>query len=890
MRQFRRPFAASGRNITVKLLLIIVFISVASGGCAPLKKSPGTSFSVDTFVEKGDVEGYVYVEDAAPSGKVLRNSKIEWRRLAILQKQPPIPGYTVVSGAVIEYKDDPTLSTFTDSNGYFKLKNVPQITNPEAASIPEIIASPPSGDPNFQNVLPAIVAVASNPASEKEIVSLKVVPQRAAVSSNETHQFIPLGKTVSGKVIVRTGVTWSVIGNIGTIDSAGLFKSADVEGTGEVAATLGSFQATAEVRVNKSSADLGTISGKVTYTDGSPITGAYVIADGANRVVKTGSDGGFDLPLIPEGTWTVLAIFGGKTVAQGIVQVTGGQTATLNLTVAVSSPLPYIESISPSSGAPGQTITISGKSFVSSQGSGSITFSGVLASVSSWGDASIVCTVPTGAVSGNVVVTVNGLMSNPFPFAVIPPPPPPPQIASISPSSGQAGASVTIAGSHFGASQGQSTVEFSGVKATVTSWSDNQVVCVAPNGATTGTVLVTVGSQASNAMNFTVTPPRPVISSITPSDGPVSSAVTISGSNFGQSQGQSTVVFNGIPAAVSSWSDASIVCSVPSGASAGNVVVTVQGQGSNSIYFSVWGKLIFSMNRFSDSISVVDTMTQAVVRTIPAGASQPIKGAVSPDGKLLCVSNQNSSSVSLIDTTTCQVVKTIPVGQGPLGLTFTPDGSKVYVANYFGDDLSVINTATQLVTSSITLGGNWPRAIAIAPNFGGLFGYVPRGAVEKVNLATGIVERQINTGTMPIGIAIHPAGTYAYVGNEGEGANPAVNPNTVAVVNLATDAIETIIPVGLRPYGVAISPDGKLAATANSGDNTVSVIDTMTRAVVQTIAVSGSPLDVAFTVDNRYLYSLDTGANKISIIDRNGYAIVKSITVGAFPYGIAVQP
>src|SRR5579883_2912400 len=70
----------------------------------------------------------------------------------------------------------------------------------------------------------------------------------------------------------------------------------------------------------------------------------------------------------------------------------------------------------------------------------------------------------------------------------------------------------------------------------------------------------------------------PQISSLSPTSGSVGTAVTITGTNFGSTQGTSTVTFNGTAAAATNWSSTKIVAPVPSGATTGNVVVTVAGQ------------------------------------------------------------------------------------------------------------------------------------------------------------------------------------------------------------------------------------------------------------------------------------------------------------------------
>jgi hypothetical protein len=181
----------------------------------------------------------------------------------------------------------------------------------------------------------------------------------------------------------------------------------------------------------------------------------------------------------------------------------------------------------------------------------------------------------------NIEGTLNGNYDS---LITIPLPTSPPSISGLSPTSGASGTAVTISGSNFRTAQGSSTVTFNGVAATPTSWSATSIVVPAPSGAATGPVVVTVGGQASNGVTFTV-PPQ--ISSLSPNFGPIGAAVTISGSNFGVTQGSSTVTFNGTSATPSSWSNTTMVVPVPLGATTGPVVVAVGGQASNGATFTV---------------------------------------------------------------------------------------------------------------------------------------------------------------------------------------------------------------------------------------------------------------------------------------------------------------
>jgi hypothetical protein len=196
--------------------------------------------------------------------------------------------------------------------------------------------------------------------------------------------------------------------------------------------------------------------------------------------------------------------------------------------------------------------------------------------------------VPAGATPGNVVVTVGGISSNGVAFAVTTGTAP--SIASLNPTFGPVGTSVAIYGANFGASQGTSTVTFNGtLAAPASSWGPTSIGVVVPSGATPGNVVVTVGGVSSNGVAFAVTTgTSPSIASLSPTFGPVGTPMTITGANFGASQGTSTVTFNGTLAApASSWGPTSIGVVVPSGATPGNVVVTVGGVASNGVAFTV---------------------------------------------------------------------------------------------------------------------------------------------------------------------------------------------------------------------------------------------------------------------------------------------------------------
>lgn len=86
-------------------------------------------------------------------------------------------------------------------------------------------------------------------------------------------------------------------------------------------------------------------------------------------------------------------------------------------------------------------------------------------------------------------------------------------------------------------------------------------------------------------VNASLTPPTLI--SLSVSSGPVGTSVTLTGTTFSTVQGTSTVKFNGTTATPSSWSNTSITAPVPVGATTGLVIVTVQGNATSGITFTV---------------------------------------------------------------------------------------------------------------------------------------------------------------------------------------------------------------------------------------------------------------------------------------------------------------
>ncbi|MBI4319009.1 MAG: IPT/TIG domain-containing protein [Chloroflexi bacterium] len=202
---------------------------------------------------------------------------------------------------------------------------------------------------------------------------------------------------------------------------------------------------------------------------------------------------------------------------------------SISASVKVTAIDPLIKSVNPATAWYDDEVTLAGKNFGPSQGNSRLTLYGVgndwglVIKATSWSDTQIKLKVPRGVLvtdsskepTGDVEVVVDvrgaaapaGLLSNRAKLTIGKPGP---KIASVSPQSGMLGQEVTISGSGFGATQGNSTITFhrttvasnSVNRNMITSWSDKELRVKVPDNTWSGDVVVKVGGVESNRQRF----------------------------------------------------------------------------------------------------------------------------------------------------------------------------------------------------------------------------------------------------------------------------------------------------------------------------------------------------------------------------------------------------
>lgn len=151
---------------------------------------------------------------------------------------------------------------------------------------------------------------------------------------------------------------------------------------------------------------------------------------------------------------------------------------------------------------------------------------------------------------------------------------------------------------------------------------------------------------------------------------PAGTTVNITGYGFGDTQGTSTLTFNGTPATVSTWSNTEIAATVPSGITSGPIVVSVELGVSNPIDFAA------------------PSTAQPQISSVTPDLGN-IGGTVVINGQNLCTASVTFNGISASPSgwnTDQQIIAPVPTGAttGPVTATVNSLSSNPFMFTVLG--------------------------------------------------------------------------------------------------------------------------------------------------------------------------------------------------------------
>ncbi|MBD8235398.1 YncE family protein [Pseudomonas fluorescens] len=289
------------------------------------------------------------------------------------------------------------------------------------------------------------------------------------------------------------------------------------------------------------------------------------------------------------------------------------------------------------------------------------------------------------------------------------------------------------------------------------------------------------------------------------------------------------------------------------------------GNTPNHLALSSDNSTLYVANFGSKTVSVIDTATRKVTRTISL-ATAPRGIAIHPSGQTLYVTVE-TSSILAIETENFQTIKTIAGFNYCSAMCLNPTGSSLYVGSGHHHITQEIKTSTY--TTVRYLSSDYYTANAVTTNRSGSRVYTTGNYVNEFNQSTGtLLGRYHNGSTASYGLAYSPTEEILYVTTYGS------TPTNGSLNILST----TTTPPSLikkfenlpQPWGIAFTPNGDKAYMCLHADNSIKIIDTATRLITGEVNTTTHPLDrpkeIVISSDGAVAYVANSGNNNVIIV------------------------
>ncbi len=316
------------------------------------------------------------------------------------------------------------------------------------------------------------------------------------------------------------------------------------------------------------------------------------------------------------------------------------------------------------------------------------------------------------------------------------------------------------------------------------------------------------------------------------------------------------------------------------------------------------GDRLYVVNKSDASLSLLDAGTGKSRAVMPIEKNSH-EAELLTDGKAVAVSGYGTTAepgryVSLLDAATGKLLTTIDIGEGsrPHGLKALANG-RLLVTAEGKHELVVVDPQAGRVLSRYPTGKDVSHMVTASPD--GRRAYVSSlagGVVTVIDLASGKVVQNVETGKGAEGIDVTPDGREIWVANRGA--------NTISVIEAKTLKVVFTIKASEFPIRVKLTPDGQRAVVSFTGSGDVGIYDVATRTESKRIpigrdAVSGTetrvfarrfgkspaPVGVLISPDGKRAWVAATHADVIAVIDLEKLRVEDAWPTGKEPDGLA---
>jgi YVTN family beta-propeller protein len=234
------------------------------------------------------------------------------------------------------------------------------------------------------------------------------------------------------------------------------------------------------------------------------------------------------------------------------------------------------------------------------------------------------------------------------------------------------------------------------------------------------------------------------------------------------------------------------------------LVRTLQsGQDPESFDLSRDDTTLYVSNEETAEMTVLELPSGDTRARVPVG-SEPEGVTLRPDGKAVYVTSERDNQLTIIDTNTLGTLGRMSTGIRPRTVVFTSDGHVGFVTNEGEGSVTVFDAERNAPLATIVVTQNSPTPAGPRP-MGAVLSrddkwlYVTTGRGGSVAVIDVVAKKQIRSidgvGNRPWGIALSRDGMRVYTANG--------TSNDFSIVNVATGNVDKRIQLGGLPWGIA---------------------------------------------------------------------------------------
>ena len=300
--------------------------------------------------------------------------------------------------------------------------------------------------------------------------------------------------------------------------------------------------------------------------------------------------------------------------------------------------------------------------------------------------------------------------------------------------------------------------------------------------------------------------------------------------------------------------------------------------------------LAIVVNRDSSDITIIDPVTDTIIKRIPLGEyTNAHMAMLNHDGKKLIISATGRDRVLVVDLATGQIDHTVVVGKAPEHFDMSPDGRRAFVGNIEESTVSIIDTHEGRELQRVA-GFFEPHGFSVLPDGSKLYvSSLGAHEVAVVDTSSGRIIKRLAVGDVGRVAARDPQryladikgivnptltrdGAFVYAADSDSGV--------LAIIDTKTDQIVKKLKVGAQPWRAYNSPDGRWMLVPNNGDATVSVIDTTSQKIVAQLNTGSEMTGINFALDGTKAYVISRGDSTVYAFDMKTFGMVARLKIG----------